>query len=1055
VTKIFSIAALLSLSLFLSVSIFSQAQTAGSSTRALITQSVDEGKLIRLSGNTRPEATAGNDRGPVADSMLMDHMLLQLRRPPELEKSLDDFISQLHDPSSQFYHRWITADEFGNRFGLADSDIAKITQWLQSHGFKINVVYPNRTLIDFSGTAGQVKEAFHTEIHFVVAQGMMHIANMSDPQIPAALQPAVVGIVSLHDFRPHPTHVLRTPAFNFPNGGIGFGVVPADLATIYNFNPTFSAGYSGQGQTVIVIEDTDVYSTSDWNTFRSTFGLSGYTAGSFTQVHPAPPSGPNNCSNPGVVLGVDDEAILDAEYATAAAPSAAIELASCTTTSTFGGLIALQNLLNESSTPPAIVSISYAESEPDDGATANAAYDAAYQQAVTEGVSVFVASGDWGAAVSDAGGSYAQHGISVNAFASTPYNVAVGGTDFEDTYLNQTSTYWSSTNGTYYGSALSYIPEIPWNDSCGSQLFSNYFYGGAPPYGSNGVCNTHGLGLFAAGSGGPSGCATGTPSTGGVVSGTCHGYAKPAWQFAFGNPGDGVRDLPDVSLFASNFAWDHIYIFCWSNTSEVGGAACTGSPSNWSQAGGTSFGAPIMAGIQALINQRTSSRWGNPNYLYYEAAASEYGSSGNNSCNSSSGNGVSSSCIFYDIRAGDMDVPCTTNTTANNCYLPSGTYGALSTSNSSFTAAFTGQSGWDFAAGLGSVNVTNLVGFAENSSVSPPSFAYTGNLNTARYGHSATLLDSGTILIAGGANGSGYVTVAEVYSPSSGTFSTSGSFLSAGGYYPATLLTNGQVLFAGGDGPAGLSVASAELYNPFSGTFSATGSLHTGRDGETATLLENGKVLVVGGYSYSTRSYLSSAELYDPTAGTFSVTGSLHTARENHTATLLQNGMVLIAGGHNSTGNITGAELYNPSTGTFTVTGSLNTGRQLASATLLPNGEALVAGGRNTSGNDLASAELFNPSTGTFSTTGGLHTARESHTATLLLNGSVLVTGGLDSSTILSSAEVYNPATGAFTTTASMNVARWLHTATLLQNGVALIVGGRYTSYLSSAELYK
>ncbi|HEV2222503.1 MAG TPA: kelch repeat-containing protein [Candidatus Acidoferrales bacterium] len=1039
------------LNFFLFLTISTQAQTTAPPTRRLITQPIDEGKLVRLEGNTRPEATAANDRGRVADTMPMEHMLLQLRRPPELESALDNLIGQLHDSNSESFHNWLTADEFGKKFGLAQEDIAAITQWLQSHGFQINVVYPNKTLIDFSGTAGQVREAFHTEIHFVAAHGMMHIANMSDPRIPAALAPAVVGIVSLHDFRPHPTHVMAHPNFTFPGGGF-FGVVPPDLATIYNLNPLFSAGYSGQGQTIVVIEDSDVYSTSDWSTFRSTFGLSGYTSGSFTEVHPAPPSGPNNCSDPGVVLGVDDEAILDAEYSSAAAPSAAIELASCTTTSTFGGLIALQNLLNESGSPPPIVSVSYAECEPSNGAPANAAYNAAYQQAVTEGVSVFVAAGDWGSAVCDANTAYAQHGITVNGFASTPYNVAVGGTDFEDSYFNQTSTYWSSTNSSTYGSALSYIPEIPWNDSCGSQLFSNYFYGGIPPYGSSGVCNTKGLAVFAAGSGGPSGCATGTPSINGVVSGTCQGYAKPAWQFLIGNPSDGVRDLPDVSLFASNGAWNHDYIFCWSDTA-AGGAACTGSPSGWSQAGGTSFASPIMAGIQALINQRTSTRWGNPNYLYYRAAVNEYGSTGSTSCQSSLGNGASSSCIFYDVTQGDMDMPCTGT---HNCYLPSGTYGVLSTSNSSYAIAYQSLGGWDFASGIGSVNATNLVNFAEISSTSPPTLTYTGSLNSARYGHTATLLNDGLVLIAGGSNSSGYVTSAELYG--SGTFTTTaGGFLSTGGYYPATLLNSGLVLVAGGDGPSGLSVSSAELYNPSTETFSATGSLHTGRDAETATLLNNGEVLIVGGYNFSTRSYLSSAELYNPSTGTFSVTGSLHTARELHTATLLQNGMVLIVGGHNSTGNITSSELYNPSTGTFTATGNLNTGRDFHTATLLQSGMVLIAAGRNTSGSDVASAELYNPSSGTFTTTGSLHTARESHTATLLENGLVLIAGGDDNGTVLSSVELYNTATGAFTVTTSLNTARRSHTATLLQNGIVLIVGGFGSSsqYLSSAELYQ
>ncbi|MFZ0462970.1 MAG: kelch repeat-containing protein, partial [Candidatus Acidiferrales bacterium] len=527
----------------------------------------------------------------------------------------------------------------------------------------------------------------------------------------------------------------------------------------------------------------------------------------------------------------------------------------------------------------------------------------------------------------------------------------------------------------------------------------------------------------------------------------CQGYAKPTWQFLYGNPGDNVRDLPDVSLFASNDTWNHDYIFCWSDTA-AGGYACTGSPSGWSQAGGTSFASPIMAGIQALINQRTATRWGNPNYLYYQAARQEYGSNGSTSCQSSLGNGVSSSCIFYDVTQGDMDLPCTGT---HNCYLPSGTYGVVSTSNSSYAIAYQSQSGWDFSSGIGSVNATNLVNFAETSSTSPPTFTYTGSLNTARAGQSATLLTDGIVLVAGGGS-----TSAELYGSGVFTIAT-GGFLSTGGYYPATLLDNGMVLFAGGDGPLGLSVSNAELYNPSTETFTATGSLHTGRDGETATLLNNGEVLIVGGYNYSTRTYLTGAELYNPLTGTFSVTGSLHTARMNHTATLLQNGMVLVVGGHNTTGNITSAELYNPSTGTFGVTGSLNTGRQLATATLLQNGMVLIAAGRNTSGNDVASAELYNPSSTTFTTTGSLHTARENHTATLLENGLVLISGGADNATVLASAELYNTATGVFTVTTSLNTAREDHTATLLQNGVVLIVGGQGSSYqaLSTAELYQ
>jgi hypothetical protein len=1028
----------------------SGAQTQGPSStrRRLITQSIDEGNLVTLTGNTRPEATAANDLGPVGSAFVLDHMLLQLRRPPETEQALEEFIDQLHESRSPNFRRWLSAAEFGDRFGPSQEDVATITNWLQSHGFRVNAVYPSRMVIDFSGNAGQVKEAFRTEMHVLGVKLEAHVANMSDPQIPAALAPAVAGVVSLNDFRPHPAHEMR-PSYTLGNGS--HAVVPSDLATIYNFNPLFSGGYSGQGQTIVVIEDTDVFATSDWTTFRSTFGLSSYTSGSFTEVHPAPPSGTNNCTDPGVVGGsFGAEAILDAEYSSAAAPSAAIELASCKDSSTtFGGLIALQNLLNKSTSPPAIVSISYGECEAALGATANAAFSAAYQQGVTEGVSIFVSAGDSGAAMCDSGAAYTTHGIGVSGFASTPYNVAVGGTDFADDYFKDTSTYWGSTNNSFYGSALSYIPEIPWNFSCASELKASS--SGDPVYGSGSLCNADLL-LSQAGGGGPSGCATGKPSTIDVVSGTCAGYPKPSWQSVLGNPSDGVRDLPDVSLFSSDAAWNEIYIFCWSDTSN-GGSPCTGAPSGWSEAGGTSFASPIMAGIQALINQNTSSRWGNPNYLYYGAARSEYGTSGGGSCQSGLGNGVSSSCIFYDVTLGDIDLACTGT---NNCYLPSGTYGVLSTSETLYDPAYAASTGWDFATGIGSVNATNLVDFAAATTSGTGTFAYTGNLNTARWGHTATPLSNGMVLVAGGL-GVRYVYLAsaELYNPSTGGFGITGSLNTARNGHTATLLNNGMVLITGGDSSNGVATSSCELYNPSTGTFSTTGSLHAARAGHTATLLSDGMVLVAGGETAA--GALSSAELYNPSTGTFTTTGSLHTARDDHTATLLNNGMVLVAAGIDNSTLLSSAELYNPSTGTFSVTGSLHTVRYDHTATLLSNGLLLVAGG--TGNTYLTSAELYNPSTGTFSITGSLNTARYDHTATLLDNGiMVLITGGGNASSVaLSSAEIYNVLTGTFSFTGSLNTGRTLHTATLLNTGTVLITAGEGSSstFLSSAELYQ
>ncbi len=224
----------------------------GRHSRALVTQKIDENKRVLLSGNKRPEANAGNDRGAVAEDFQVDHMLLQLKRPAEQEQALQEFIDEQQTEGSPNFHRWITAQEFGERFGLAKQDLDAITNWLQTHGFKVNVVYSSGMVIDFSGTARQVREAFQTEIHHLEVKGEKHVANMSDPQIPAAFAPAVSGIVSLHDFRPRAMYKMHQPKgqYTFPDGfgGNSYAVVPADLATIYNLNPLFSAGYSDRAR---------------------------------------------------------------------------------------------------------------------------------------------------------------------------------------------------------------------------------------------------------------------------------------------------------------------------------------------------------------------------------------------------------------------------------------------------------------------------------------------------------------------------------------------------------------------------------------------------------------------------------------------------------------------------------------------------------------------------------------------------------------------------------------------------------------------------------------
>jgi subtilase family serine protease/sugar lactone lactonase YvrE len=662
--------------------------------RAQITQPIDEARRVVLAGNTRPEANPRNDLGPVEDSLHLD-MFLQLNRSPEQEVAAREFVESLTSKNSPNFHKWITAAQYGERFGASSDDIATVKRWLESHGFRVNGVPAHRMVIDFSGSAAQVREALHTDIHYLSVRGKRAFANTRDPQIPQALAPVVTGVVSLSNIQPQPMYRSKAQYTISPRTE---AVVPGDLATIYNLNPLFAAGYTGQGQTIVVVEDSDLYSGSqDWNSFRKAFGLTQYTAATLTQSHPA---GVTTCGDPGV-SGAAGEAALDVEWASAAAPNAAIVMASCQDTTNFGGFIALQNILTSGAAPPSVVSISYGEAETTDGPAFNAYISNLYQLAAAEGVSVFVSSGDAAAAAVDRFNSAAIFGINVSGWTSTPYNVSVGGTDFADYAAGTTGSFWSPVNGTYFNSARSYVPEIPWNDSCGSVIAAN-FYGFTTSYGLSGFCNSYpDYEDTAAGSGGPSGCATGAKTNGYSVSGTCTGWPKPSWQAVNGNPRDNVRDTPDVSLFAASGVWGRYLVFCFSEE-----ASCTGSPSNWSGGGGTSFSSPAMAGIQAVINQALGTgNVGNPNPAYYAIAQNQYGTAaGMAACNSTAG--PASTCAFNDVTQGDIVVPCGGTL---NCFGGGQTEGVLSTSSTSFQPAYPATPGWDFATGIGSVNASNLL----------------------------------------------------------------------------------------------------------------------------------------------------------------------------------------------------------------------------------------------------------------------------------------------------------------------------------------------------------
>jgi subtilase family serine protease len=581
-------------------------------------------------------------------------------------------------------------------------------------------------IIDFSGTAGLVKAAFHTEIHWLDVKGATHIANASDPFIPAALRPVVAGIISLTDFRGLPKHKVR-PKYTGPNACKGitcYLVTPIDLATIYNFNPLFQGPtrITGRGQTVAVVEDSNLYDNKDWTDFRKAFGLSKYRHGSLEIAHPAPIGG-TPCDNPGDNSD-DDEATIDAEWASAAAPDATILVATCKASGTTDGVhLAIENLVNGKNPPP-IVSISYGACETSMPETLRIAFKTLYQQAVAEGISVFVAAGDTGpeSCVGNENPPYNPRqatGNGVDGWVSTPYDVAVGGTDFGDTYAKTNSTYWakSSHATTDWGSARSYIPEIPWNDTCASTLTATY-YGFALTYGSAGFCNSRKsanltLSPLTGTNGGPSTCATGDFSANRTKN-TCKGYPKPRWQSGVvGIPNDGVRDVPDVSMFASDgAAWHQSYALCYTNPNTYG-APCKGDPGTWAgpqnyiQNGGTSFAAPIVAGIQALVNQKMNGEaQGNPNYVYYKLAAREYGSYGSPICNSSNGKNIATNCVFHDVTQGDNDMDCANPV---ECYRPSGAVGVESQSIFTYKPTYKATAGYDFATGIGTINVTNLV----------------------------------------------------------------------------------------------------------------------------------------------------------------------------------------------------------------------------------------------------------------------------------------------------------------------------------------------------------
>jgi beta-lactam-binding protein with PASTA domain len=681
--------------------------TAGSEAAATaapprVLNAVMENERVKLNGNTHPAAVAANDQGAVANDYPMTGLRLVLKRSSAQEAALKAYMDQQIDSHSANYHHWLTPDQFG-AYGPAEADINALTFWLQSKGFVIEAVSSGRTFIEFSGPAAAVEDAFHTEIHSYLVNGERHIANSSDPSLPAALAPVVTGIDAMNDFHAKALHrdmgpVKRNPqsgkwvpttATNSvdplfsPTGSNGYELVsPNDFATIYNILPLWNAGIDGTGQTIAIAGRSDI-KVADVASFRAAFGL--------------PVNVPQiiiNGADPGVPsLGDQVENTLDVEWAGAVAKGAKIIFVTSPSTLSDGAFSSAQYIVEHNTAP--IMSFSYGACELAMGTAGNAAYNALWQQAAAEGISVFVASGDAGAATCDYGGpspSTAKHGLAVSGASSTPYNVAVGGTDFNSLNFGY-SSYWSNSSAAAPAAALQYIPEVPWNNSCGSLAY-NKSIGSTDP---EELCNTEMAGgrflaniQVVAGGGGTSGCTT----PGSALASSCGGgYAKPSWQAGVGVPTDPHRQVPDLALFAGNGMLQVAYVICDSTAAPCNYAVLNDAMAQ--AVGGTSVASPAMAGIMALVNQNMGSPQGNANVGFYALAAQDTRASCN-SINLKAGN----TCNFNDITTDSNSVPCAAGSPNCTVIHAGDTIGLL---------GYQSGVGYDRATGLGSVNGANLV----------------------------------------------------------------------------------------------------------------------------------------------------------------------------------------------------------------------------------------------------------------------------------------------------------------------------------------------------------
>jgi hypothetical protein len=681
-------------------------------------------------------------------------------QPSAAQKAaLREYLQELNNPNSPEYHKWLTPAQYAAKFGVDDSDIQTVSGWLQSKGFTVNAVSQGKDWIRFSGSASQVQNAFQTQIHQFELKGKVNYANTTAVSIPAALAPAVKGVVSLNSFISRPEHTVpismsrdsqgklvpvadtntpvksgsSSPSFTSAGSQVENFLTPGDFSTIYDTQSLISSGTNGSGVSIAIVGRSDI-SLSDVEAFRTIFGL--------------PANDPNVIyagADPGDVPGDDVEASLDVEWAGAIAPEAKINyIVGASTNTTDGVDLAAAYAVNNVVSP--IVSVSFGLCEADMTDTQIAFYQMLWEQAAAEGITVFVSSGDVGASGCNAPQNASTvYGFGVNGLASTAYNVAVGGTEFNDT---NTDTYWNLDNSATLSSAKSYIPESAWNESCAGRLEPSATNCPYPPY----------YIYSYAGGGGASSCATRTTDQYGDEY-CAGGYAKPSWQTGDGVPQDGVRDLPDVSLAA---AGEHDgYFLCYQGSCQwTKNADGTTTLLSASVVGGTSAASPSMAGIMALVEQVHGSYQGVVNYELYKLAA-QAGSTCDASQRTDPTQGTS--CIFNDVTQGSNAVPCFSG--SQDCQ---GTDQPVQVGVSLPAAIFPPNSfmdghdatlGYDLATGLGSVNAANLV--KTWGTLSTAGSTTTLKVSQTEFQHGTPITLSGTVAAASGSGmPSGQVMVA-------------------------------------------------------------------------------------------------------------------------------------------------------------------------------------------------------------------------------------------------------------------------------------------------------